>query len=187
MVKTKSIIIFFFFFSHYAFAEDISDFQIDGMSIGDSLLDYFTKNEIINNKETGWHRDKDGKFMYSSFESSTYDGISIGYKNNDSEFIIEGIDGHILYKSNIEECYSKKEEIFNSISEMFVNLQINNKQKNDNKGKWNAIFLKFKSGDTISITCRDWSKRIEKENNWIDHLRVMLTTEELDSWIWTKF
>ena len=47
MVKTKSIIIFFFlFFSHYAFADDISDFQIEGMSIGDSLLNYFTENEI---------------------------------------------------------------------------------------------------------------------------------------------
>ena len=30
-------------------ADDIRDFEIDGMSLGDNLLNYFTKNEIINN------------------------------------------------------------------------------------------------------------------------------------------
>jgi hypothetical protein len=29
-------------------ANDIRDFQIEGMSIGDSLLDYFTEKEIKN-------------------------------------------------------------------------------------------------------------------------------------------
>ena len=29
------------------FAEDISDFEIEGISIGDSLLDYMTENEIL--------------------------------------------------------------------------------------------------------------------------------------------
>ena len=29
-------------------ADDIRDFQIEGMSIGDSLLDYFSKKEIDN-------------------------------------------------------------------------------------------------------------------------------------------
>ncbi len=29
-------------------AEDISDFEIEGISIGDSLLDFFSKNQIDN-------------------------------------------------------------------------------------------------------------------------------------------
>jgi hypothetical protein len=29
------------------FPEDISDLEIEGMSIGDSLLDYFSEEEII--------------------------------------------------------------------------------------------------------------------------------------------
>ena len=29
-------------------ADDISDFEIEGVSIGDSLLDYFSKEEIKN-------------------------------------------------------------------------------------------------------------------------------------------
>jgi len=30
-------------------ADDIRDFQIEGMSVGDSLLDYFSEEEIIKN------------------------------------------------------------------------------------------------------------------------------------------
>ena len=32
-----------------SFADDIRDFQIEGMSIGDSLLDYFSEEEIKTN------------------------------------------------------------------------------------------------------------------------------------------
>ena len=38
--------LFVFFFSSLVFAEDISDFEIEGMSIGDSLLDYMNEDEI---------------------------------------------------------------------------------------------------------------------------------------------
>ena len=32
-------------------ADDIRDFQIEGMSIGDSLLDYFSETEIKNHNQ----------------------------------------------------------------------------------------------------------------------------------------
>ena len=37
-----------FSFSAPSFADDIRDFQIEGVSIGDSLLDYFSETEIEN-------------------------------------------------------------------------------------------------------------------------------------------
>ena len=42
------ILIIFYIFPLYA--EDISDFQINGISIGDSLLKYFDEKEILNEK-----------------------------------------------------------------------------------------------------------------------------------------
>ena len=50
-MKKLLILLFSFFLlsSPSVFADDISDFQIEGMSIGDSLLDYFSEDEIINN------------------------------------------------------------------------------------------------------------------------------------------
>ena len=41
--------IFVLLFSSSVVAEDISDYQIEGISIGDSLLDYFSEDEIIKN------------------------------------------------------------------------------------------------------------------------------------------
>ena len=40
--------LFVLFFSSLLFAEDISDFEIEGMSIGDSLLDYMSEDEIMD-------------------------------------------------------------------------------------------------------------------------------------------
>ena len=44
-------------------ADDIRDFEIEGISIGDSLLDYFSEDQIkkskrYDNKNTGWKSDK---------------------------------------------------------------------------------------------------------------------------------
>ena len=47
-MKKLSTFLFLIFFSFIApsFADDISDFEIEGISIGDSLLDYFSEEEI---------------------------------------------------------------------------------------------------------------------------------------------
>ena len=45
--------LFVLLFSTSVFADNISDFEIEGISIGDSLLDYFSEEEIIEQiKET---------------------------------------------------------------------------------------------------------------------------------------
>ena len=50
----KVFFVFFiitFTFQSWTKADDIEEFQIEGMSIRDSLLDYFSKNEIKNSKQ----------------------------------------------------------------------------------------------------------------------------------------
>ena len=48
-MKKLLILLFSLFFlsSPSVFAEDISDFQIEGIGLGDSLLDYMTEEEIL--------------------------------------------------------------------------------------------------------------------------------------------
>ena len=45
-----------------SWAEDIRDFQIEGMSLGDSALDYFTKEELNNALDITYY--KNNVFMY---------------------------------------------------------------------------------------------------------------------------
>ena len=51
----KKLLVFlfslFFLSSPPVFADDISDFSIEGMSVGDSLLDYMTEDQIVEEIE----------------------------------------------------------------------------------------------------------------------------------------
>ena len=59
MIKRFLIILVLIFnLPNLSIADDISDFQIEGMSIGDSLLDYFSKEEINANIEKYYDSDK---------------------------------------------------------------------------------------------------------------------------------
>ena len=49
MKKFLAILILIITLQTPSLADDISDFEIEGMSIGDSLLDYMSKNEINMN------------------------------------------------------------------------------------------------------------------------------------------
>ena len=107
-----------FSFSAPSFADDIQDFEIAGMTIGDSLLDYMSEEEI---KENVGFVYEDKKFTISVYIKSTeiYDrGVGITYKSNDKKYKIHGVQGRASFE-NIEDCYEKQEEIEKEISLIF--------------------------------------------------------------------
>ena len=54
MKKFLGILVLGLFWCNASIADEISDFQIEEMSIGDSLLDYYSENEIKNGFPTDW-------------------------------------------------------------------------------------------------------------------------------------
>ena len=110
-MKKLSAYLFLIFFSFLtpSFADDISDFEIEGMSIGNSLLDYFSENEIKYDK-TKYNYPNSNTFTLWVSTNKPYDmyeGVQFHFKTNDPKYIIHAIDGHIYYFDNIEECYPK--------------------------------------------------------------------------------
>ena len=70
-------------------ADDIRDFQIEGMSIGDSLLDYYSKKEIKKGTKSFYTGSKD--FFDLSFlspKSDSYTQITFSLKRDDKNYII---------------------------------------------------------------------------------------------------
>ena len=58
------LFLIFFSFQTSSLADDIRDFQIEGMSVGDSLLDYFNKTQIEKQKNSkNTYKYKKGKFI----------------------------------------------------------------------------------------------------------------------------
>ena len=185
------------FFSSTIWGDEISDFEIEGMSVRESLLKYYTESEIINNIEENSYDDNEFYQVYLTDNNfKTYEGLQINLKKGDSNFIIYSISGGLFFENDIENCKIKKNEITNQISELLVSAKKTDSGTYDarfdptGESKITAVYFEmgeYDQGiDTIMIYCSDWSKRIEQELNWADTLRVSIDTKEFDYWINNK-
>ena len=192
MKRLLIILILTFSFQIWAKADDIRDFEIEGISIGDSLLDHLSKEEIANeievNKPTyNYLTDEFGE-VYLSGNFEIYDTLSFFVKPNDKNFIIYDIRGLVKYDDNIEQCYAKQKEIVEEFS-----LSYENARKEEGKfvfpwdptGKshiLNIIFT-FNSGDAITVSCAEYEKNLKIQNNWEDNLSVSISKKEVMDWM----
>ena len=129
MKKILGVVVLSFFLSTSAYTDNIKDFQIENISIGDSALDYFNESQI-ENSELDW-------FNYSYKEYSTsllsgkgiYDWFKISYKSDDEDFIIEGLVGIIVKKKyDDDECNKELDTTALNISKLFKNTKKEKKQ-----------------------------------------------------------
>ena len=177
-------------------ADDIRDLQIEGMSVGDSLLDYFSEEEIIKEKLNPenvkiYAHKKSKTFAQVGFSSghghvfNTYKYLQIMVKNNDKNYIIHGISGKIFedYDKNIETCYYHQDKIIKEFKEEFTDIKSQSteiiKHTADKSGKSTvrqAAFF-FKNSDVISVECYYWHKGIFKNN-----FKITVAKEELNRW-----
>ena len=161
-------------------ADDISELEIEGVSIGDSALDFFSRKQISKYV----YDFKSDEFKSSDIHSSnfkTYDAIQINYKPNDKNYTIYGISGMIVYENNIAECYKKQKKIIMDMKRDVKFMRIRDDgtyaHPDDNTGnsKVTSTYLFFENGDYVQIKCYNWSE----ESGYTDHLRIGLMTKEL--------
>ena len=96
MKKLLGIIVLSLLLSVASKADDISNFEIEEMSIGDTILQFYNKDEIINYRYTNSF--KDDKFLSISIESEdfkTYEVVDIDYLKEDKNLLIKSINGTI--------------------------------------------------------------------------------------------
>tara|TARA_Y100000741_G_C18124041_1_gene506231 strand:+ start:99 stop:674 length:576 start_codon:yes stop_codon:yes gene_type:complete len=184
----KTLLIFFFlFFSSSVLSDDISDFQIEGISIGDSLLDYMSENEILKEFELGkddYHwTDKKFANVYIYKASELYEYMSATVKKNDNKYIIHGLRGMIDYQ-NINKCFKKQTEIVEELSTIFKNTEKTKEEfKNSADSTGQSIvyanYFILSSGDEVEVTCYTFSEHV----NSPDGLDVGLATKEFVNWL----
>jgi len=180
-----------FSFSVPSFADDIQDIQIEGMSVGDSLLDYLTKKKIKKLEILYYPKSKKYLRLYDVKKSKKlleYERVDVHVKENDKNYIIVSINGLFFYKNNIQECYQKKKEIVKDISSA-VSSKKNSYIYNypDDNSKSDVTDFGLPDG-SIRIWCTDYSKEREKEekNKWTDHLSVTASSAEFLKWLNTE-
>ena len=113
-------IVLTFIIQPLAKADDIRDFQIEGMSIGDSLLNYMTINEIQSNKRN--YVPNTSKYYVTSFNNlKKYDTLDIYLKRNDNKYIVRSLIGFVFL--DFQKCKIKLDSVSKEIDQLFSNIK----------------------------------------------------------------
>ncbi len=167
-------------------AEDISDFEIGGMSLGDSLLDYLSKEEILKQFEIG--KDEynwtDQKFadVYIYKGKGDYEYFSTSVKKKDKNFIISSIRGMINY-NDINKCLKKQKEVSKELSLIFKKEKkteniFSHSGDNTKESKVYDISFIINAGE-VRVICYDFAKHMSDKSG----LDVEISSEEYMNWL----
>ena len=204
-MKKLLILLFSLFFlsSPSVFADDISDFEIEGISIGDSLLDYMTEEEILReieeNKDMYLFLKDPYKYaeVYLYGDFTVYDTLSFFVQNNSAskyitnkneKYEILSIYGVIDYIEDFDSCLQKRDEIVEVLPNMFPNAQKTEDifaHSSDPSGDSivDAVYFVFDSGAKIEISCDNFEETYRIRNRWSEGLNVAIKYEEISSWM----
>ena len=186
------------------FADDISDFEIEGISIGDSLLDYMTEEEILKQielKENDFSYLKEpNKYVQINLNKAfpTYkSGLSFLVKNNSSnqyitnqneKYRIETIRGAIDYNEDFDGCIAKRNETVKVLSSMFLNAQKTEgdyAHSADPSGSSivDGVWYTLDSGADISAYCTNHEETFRFKMDWDEGLSIGISSAEVSTWL----
>ena len=96
--------------------DDIRDLQLNGMSLGDSALEYFDEKEIKKNIKN-WYKNKDVIGVSIEVNDQDFDEINIHYWANDKSYTLIAIGGIKFYKNEITKCRAQMKEEVKTIAD----------------------------------------------------------------------
>jgi len=191
MKRLLLILILTFSFQTLTKADDIRDFQIESMAIGDSALDYYSKKELRKFDKTYYPKSK--KFylrekISNKFES--YDGVQFAFKRKDNSYRIYGINGYIFFETHFQKCLNKMNEIENELDSIFIK---STKTKNegwkhpaDTSGKskqWQIQYVLNNDEGAVSLECIDWSDKITRNDGFTDNLNIAIYSKDYEKFV----
>ena len=188
-----SILILIFITQSLVKADDISDLEIQGISVGDNALDHFSKNILDDNKDYYPNSNKIWR-TYIIPANKQFDLIQMHIKSSGNNYKILSISGILDFDNRNkgkEECLNKRDEIVNNLKLILPNTPVSeeeiNKHDGDISGKSYeyAIFFDFKDdySEYIKIGCTITSDEYLKNENQGHYLRLSLTTSEYHYWL----
>ena len=205
MKKILGIVFLGLFLSTSAPADNIRDFKIESISIGDSALDYFNESEL-ENSELDW-------FNYSYKEYShtlvpgkgIYDWFQISYKSDDNNFTIDGLAGIVVKKKyDDNKCNKELDTTALNISKLFKNTKKEKKQLHkvvynprkifqetnpSGKSTVTSILFDFKNKGKIILSCYDMDKATNqidspiKDINQFDSFRIDIRSKVVKNYL----
>ena len=185
MKRLLLILILTLSFQTWTKADDISDFEIEGISVGDSLLDHFDITKIKGGLKN-WYPDK--TFSYSEFRDKKikqFDKLGFFFKPEDNGYKIYSISGMKFCTKNIKICYDFQNEIekdFEKVSNIKPTKKTIKYPTGDNQGTGSfakqSIYL-FVNGDAVFIETKNWAK----DSKFDDNISLNVDSKVFGDWL----
>ena len=183
--------LFVLFFSLFLFSCEqgplIEDYKIDGISIGDSLLDYLSEKEIINqlnNPRAAYdHLNPPRKYfeIYISEGLKTYSTVSVFVENGDKKYIIHGMFGE-LENNSIEKCLEEKTKTIQEFDILFKEeSRVSKEDYAISEGFMYEHSYFLNTSDRATIQCIEAPQY--RQHNM---LMISLTSHDLGSWLFVE-
>jgi hypothetical protein len=193
----------FFLFSPSVFADGISDFEIEGISIGDSLLDYMTEDEILKEiertKDFYYHLNEPNKYaeVYLVKKSENYDYLGFFIKNNsvntyvtnkNEKYTILSIRGLKRYIEDFDSCILNRNQIVDILSKMFPDrekVKEIRRYPGDPSGNsiGDTIYFDLDIGNKVRVYCSNFEETFRIKMKWSEGLTVLIISSEIHEWL----
>jgi hypothetical protein len=171
-------------------AEDIRDFEIEGITIGDSLLNYYDKIYIDDLNKTFYPASDKFYQIEIRTKKNDYDSLSFSLKKNDNNYIIYEFGMTKFFDNNLKACKKFMNSKITEIKSITENLKKNEYEFrypiDDKKSIAYITDFILEKDSSIRAYCVNWSEVAEKERNWEDNFSLTLSSSEYASWLNNK-
>ena len=187
-LKKKFLVLLFIILNFHSNiqADDIRDFQLEEISLFESALLFFSKQQI-KERETYFDSNKYILATIKSKKFTKYQDLQIAYKTNDNNFTILGLTG--IIDKNYGSCLKKINEISIEFKNLFPNthyeklLEYDHQVDKSGETKVSDMFWEFNSGDQIVLACYKWNSKYGKEKGYVDEMRISLRSKEYNDFL----
>ena len=187
----KLLLILFFSISQITFADELSDFEVLGMSIDDNLLNFITEDEILDEIDKRKtlnrysHLKEPNKFLEITVpkqEKDLYDGAEVFIKNTiPRDNTIHGIRGYRYYIEDFDACIKKRNQIAEILTNFFPEAK-SGSLITEGKNKITDNFSIGNSERIIDINCIDLEETYRLKNNFREGLEFVIRNKEFSDW-----
>ncbi len=162
---------------------------MEGMSVGNSLLDYFSESVILENKSGAQYPNQE--FIIYYFKDlprfKIYDALTIAVKAEDKRYYIHDIGGSKYFPNNFNKCLSEMKKIEKEIEGIFTSAKKysgKNNHQYDKSGKSIQVVAGWdlQSGDNSQLVCINWSSKLENDGH-VDELNFTIGTKEYSDFV----
>ena len=172
-------------------ADELSDFEVLGMSIGDSLLDIMPEVDIVygiekyKSSNRYSHLKEPDKFFEITVpkqEHDLYDGAEVFIKNTiTKDYTIYGIRGYRYYIEDFDACIKKRNQISEILTNFFPDAKTGSLITED-KNKITDNFSIGNSERIIDVNCIDLEETYSLKHNFREGLEFVIRNKEFSDW-----